>query len=100
MEESNPTMSGGRINQPTTTDADIRRQSPTMNYQYASTTYDNRKSAYSLAVDSLAIISKMADNINDQIIIGNKNYLPQKQRPQNSTIVSVDRVDGLPIPSG
>jgi len=74
--------SGGRINQPTTTEADNQRQSPAMNDQLASTTYNNRKSAYLLIVGSLAFTFKMADNINDLIIIDNKNYLPQKQRPQ------------------
>jgi len=53
-----------------------------MNDQLASTTYNNRKSAYLLIVGSLAFTFKMADNINDQMIIDNKNYLPQKQRPQ------------------
>jgi len=42
------------INQSTMED-DIRRQSPTMNDQFASTKFDDRKSAYLLIVDSLVI---------------------------------------------
>ena len=51
---SNPTKSGGRINQPTTMEADNKRKSSTINDRYASTTCCNRKSAYLLTVDSLA----------------------------------------------
>jgi len=42
-----------------------------------------RKSAYLLAIRSLAFTFKMADNIDNQTTIDNKNYLPQNQRPQN-----------------
>jgi len=67
---SYPTTSGGRIDQPTTMEADNQRQSPARNDQHASTTYGNRKSAYLLIIDSLAFTFKMADNIDNQIIIG------------------------------
>ena len=81
------------INQPTIED-DIRRQpSPTINDEYASTTYDKRKSAYLLAIRSLAFTFKMADSINIQIIIDDKNYLSQiKDRKPIATIGMV-RVD-------
>jgi len=63
---------------------DIRQQqSLTINDEYASTVYDDRKSAYLLTIRSLAFTFKMADSNNIQIIIDNKNYLPQNQRPQN-----------------
>ena len=42
-----------------------------------------RKSACLLTIRSLAFTFKMADNIDSQIKIDNKNYLPQNQRPQN-----------------
>jgi len=59
---------------------DIRRQqSPTINDEYASTTHDNSQL---LTIRSPAVTFKMADNINIQIIIHDKNYLPQKQRLQ------------------
>jgi len=53
-ERLNPTTSDGKVNQPTTTEADNRRQSPTMHEQFASTMYDNCKSAYLPTVSSLA----------------------------------------------
>jgi len=62
-----------------TTTNDRVRQS-TINMHRQRTTI--RKSAYLLIIVSLAFRFKMADNIDNQIIIGNKNYLPQKQRPQ------------------
>ena len=70
-------------NQSTTTiEADNQRWSPTINDEYASTTYDNRKSAYLLAIRSLAFTFKMADKIDNQTTIDNKNFLPQNQWPQ------------------
>ena len=71
-----------------------RRSSPTK--------YDNRKTAYLLIVGSLVINIQYGRQyqtiIDDQIIIDNQNYIPQKQRPQNSRIIKVDRVEGLHIP--
>ena len=66
---SSPTTSDGRVNQPTTIEADNQRWSPTINDEYASTTYDDRKSAYLLAIRSLAFTFKMADKIDSQITI-------------------------------
>jgi len=59
---------------------DNRVRQSTMNMHQQRTTI--RKSAYLLTVGNLAFTFKMADSINDQIIIDNKNYLPQNQRPQ------------------
>jgi len=64
-------------------EAHNQRWSPKINDEYASTTYDNRKSAYLLTIRSFAFTFKMADNIDNQTIIDNENYLPQNQRPQN-----------------
>ena len=67
---SSPATSDGGVNQPTTIEDDIRRQqSPTINDEYASTTYDNRKSAYLLAIRIVAFTFKMADNIDSQTTI-------------------------------
>ena len=60
-----------------------RQQSPTINDEYASTVYDDRKSAYLLTIRSLAFTFKMADGIDNQTTIDKENYLPQNQRPQN-----------------
>jgi len=46
-----------------------RQQSPEINDEYASTTYDNHKSAYLLTVGNLAFASKMVDSIDDQTTI-------------------------------
>jgi len=51
-------------------EADNQWQSPTINDQHASTTYDNRKSAYLLTAGNLAFTFKMADNIDNQMVIG------------------------------
>jgi len=59
---------------------DNRVRQSTMNMHQQRTTI--RKSAYLLTVSNLAFAFKMADSINDQIIIDNKNYLPQNQTPQ------------------
>ena len=69
------------IDQPSTTKADVRRQSPTTIDQFASSAIGKHKSAYLLAIRSLAFTFKMADNIDDQTTIDNKSYLPQNQRP-------------------
>ena len=68
ISSSSPTTSDGRVNPPTTIEADNQRWSPTINNEYASTTYDNRTSAYLLAIRSLAFTFKMADNIDNKII--------------------------------
>jgi len=63
---------------PTTND-EVQRS--TINVHRQRTTI--RKSAYLLTIRSLAFTFKMADKIDNQIIIDDKNYLPQSQRPQN-----------------
>ena len=62
---SSPTTSDGRVNQPTTIEADNQRWSPTINDEYASTTYDNSQIGL-LAIRSLDFTFKMADNIDSQ----------------------------------
>jgi len=59
---------------------DNRVRQSTMNMHRQRTTV--RKSAYLLTVGNLALTFKMADNIDNQTIIDNKNYLPQNQRSQ------------------
>jgi len=57
---------------------DIRRQqSPTINDEYASTVYDDRKSAYLLTIRSLAFTFKMADGIDNQTTSTNKIIYPR-----------------------
>ena len=58
---SSPTTSDNGSRQPT--------MSSTINDEYASTTYDNRKPIYLLAIRSLAFTFKMADNIDSQTTI-------------------------------
>jgi len=62
-------------------EADNQRWSSTINMHRQRTTI--RKSAYLLTVGNLAFTFKMADKIDNQIIIDSKNYLPRNQRPQN-----------------
>jgi len=52
-----------------------------------------RKSAYLLAIRSLAFTFKMADEIDNQTTIDNKNYLVQNQRPQTIAAIGMVRVD-------
>ena len=64
---SSPTTSDGRINQLATIEADNQRRSPTINDEYASTTYDNFASRPCLlTIRSLAFTLKMADKIDKQ----------------------------------
>ena len=58
----------------------VRRQSIN-SHHHASIAIGKHKSACLLAIRSLAFTFKMADNIDDQTTIDNKNYLPQNQRP-------------------
>ena len=58
----------------------VRRQSIN-SHHHASTAIGKHKSACLRAIRSLAFTFKMADNIDDQTTIDNKNYLPQNQRP-------------------
>ena len=62
--------------------SDDRVQRQSINsHHHASTAIGKHKSACLLAIRSLAFTFKMADNIDEQTTIDNKNYQPQNQRP-------------------
>jgi len=74
-------------------EVDNQPWSPTINAEYASTTYDNRKSIYLLAIRSLAFTFKMADNIDSQATIDNKTIYPEIKDRKTIAAIGQVRVD-------
>jgi len=79
--KSSPTTSDGRIQRQRKPTTDDRVRQSTINMHRQRTTIASRLT-YLLSVASLSI-SNMADSINDQTTIDNKNYLPRNQRSQS-----------------